>query len=535
MSLQKEQVHDFVKKHKEGRISRRQFLQAVTTVGGVALAQSMLPGLRLATALAQGEPKQGGTLVAATIDKPVNMDPAFAELYSSMQVYQNVFSKLVNLDRNNNVLPGLAHSWEQLDDSTWEFHIADNAYFHNDEHCTAADVVYTFERLFSPELGAPNAVFLTPIEGVEAVDDYTVRITTQPNWGGLLEALGAIVEVVNQKGIEENDPRLVPIGTGPFKFVQWVKDDFIELERWDKYHKPNQPYLDKVVFRAISDDTVRLTGLQTGELNWIEQVPLHRADELKAGGEIKANPDGEFFPDMFLLNCSKPPFDKIEVRQALQWALHRDSIANLVWFGQAVPSAEPVSPSNPWYSGVNGFEGGPDIDRARALLAQAGYEDGLTIRYASQPQVPTQPLVGQLLEQQLAPAGFRVEVESFESARWFEELFTLNYEITGTYWSATADPGGHCLYPLSHSASPWNFSAFRDAPELDTALEDFRFTLDPEARQNAYNNVVRLHQEHSPQVFMVNFRRTYWTQPNIHGAQTLPTLELRMEDVWIDA
>ena len=84
MSLQKEQVHDFVKKYSEGRISRRQFLQAVTTVGGVAVAQSMMPGFRLATALAQGTPTRGGTLNAATIDKPVNMDPAFAELYSSM-------------------------------------------------------------------------------------------------------------------------------------------------------------------------------------------------------------------------------------------------------------------------------------------------------------------------------------------------------------------------------------------------------------------------------------------------------------------
>ena len=162
MSLQKEQVHDFVKKYSEERISRRQFLQAVTTVGGVAVAQSMMPGFRLATALAQGTPKSGGTLVAATIDKPVNMDPAFAELYSSMQVYQNVFSKLVNLDRNNNVLPGLAQSWEQIDDSTWEFTLVDNAYFHNDEHCTANDVKYTFERLFDPNLGAPNAVFFTP-------------------------------------------------------------------------------------------------------------------------------------------------------------------------------------------------------------------------------------------------------------------------------------------------------------------------------------------------------------------------------------
>ena len=265
----------------------------------------MMPGFRLATALAQGTPKSGGTLVAATIDKPVNMDPAFAELYSSMQVYQNVFSKLVNLDRNNNVLPGLAQSWEQIDDSTWEFTLVDNAYFHNDEHCTANDVKYTFERLFDPNLGAPNAVFFTPLEGVEVVDDTTFRIITQPNWGGLMEALGAFAEVVNQKAIEENDPKLLPIGTGPFKFVQWVKNDFIELERWDKYFKSGQPYLDKVIFRAISDDTVRLTGLQTGELNWIEQVPLHRADELRANADVKANPDGEFFPDMLLIKLFK--------------------------------------------------------------------------------------------------------------------------------------------------------------------------------------------------------------------------------------
>ena len=535
MSLQKEQVHDFVKKYTEGRISRRQFLQAVTTVGGVAFAQSLLPGFRLATSLAQGTPKSGGNLVAATIDKPVNMDPAFAELYSSMQVYQNVFSKLVNLNRDNTILPGLAKSWQQLDDKTWEFQLVDNAWFHNDEHCTARDVQYTFDRLFHPELGAANAVFFTPFEGVEVIDDYTFRIITQPNWGGLLEALGAFAEIVNQKAIEEHDPRLMPIGTGPFKFVQWVKDDFIELERWDKYFKPNQPYLDKVIFRAISDDTVRLTGLQTGELNWIEQVPLHRVQELRANPEIMANPDGEFFPDMFLINTSKPPFDKVEVRQALQWALNREAIAQLIWFGQATSSAEPVSPSNPWYSGVNVYEGGPDIDKARALLAQAGYENGLTVNFAAQPQVPTQPLVGQLLEQQLAPAGITVNVESFESARWFEELFTLNYEITSTYWSATADPGEHCLYPLSHSKSPWNFAAFDDSPEMDTALEEFRFTLDPEARQHAYNHVVRLHQEHSPEVFQVNFKRTYWTQPNVKGVQTLPTLELRMEDVWIDA
>ncbi len=536
MSLQKDQVHDFIKKYRQGRISRRQFLKALTAVGGVALAQPLLSDVKLSSkAYAQDvTPTAGGTLTLATIDKPVNMDPAFAELYSSMQVYQNVFSKLVYLDGEGNFIPGLATSWEQLDDTTWEFSLVDNAWFHNDEHFTAEDVRYTFERLFDPELGAANAVFFTPMEGVEVVDDYTVRIITQPNWGGLLGSLAAFAEMVNQKAIEENDPRQVPIGTGPFKFVQWIRDDFVELERWDRYFKPNQPYLDRVIFRAISDDTVRLTGLQTGELNWIEQVPLNRTEELMSNPDLKANPDGEFFPDMFLLNTSKPPFDSLEVRQAIQYALNREAIAQLVWFGQATSSAEPVSPSNPWYSGDNIFGAEPDLEMARSLLAQAGYENGLTFRFAAQPQVPTQPLVGQLLQQQLAQVGITVEVESFESARWFEELVTLNYEMTSTYWSATADPGEHCLYPLSHSTSPWNFAAFDDSVELDNALDTFRFTLDPEERQSAYDEAMRLHQEQSPEIFQVNFKRTYWTQPNIQGVQTLPTLELRLEDVWID-
>jgi peptide/nickel transport system substrate-binding protein len=552
MSLQEEQVYDFVKKLREGRITRRQFLHAVSTVGGFTVASGVIPALLAACQPAGAPPAeqpapaaqtqvqptpaapiQGGTLVAATIDKPVNMDPAFGELYSSIQVYDNVFAKLLYLTRDYEIIPGLAKAWRQIDDTTWEFDLVDNAWFHNDEQFTAQDVKYTFERIFSPDLGASMTVFFAPFEGVEIVDDFKVRIITRANWGGLPLALAAFSEIVNQKGVEANDPKLMPIGCGPFKFVEWVKDDHITLERWEKYHVPGRPYLDRVVFRAIADDEVRLTGLLTGELNWIEQVPLQRVEELRQNPEIKANPNGAFFPDMFLLNTSKPPFDKVEVRQALQWAFDRTAIARLVWFGQAFESAEAVAPENPWYSGVNMYEGAPNLDKAKELLAKAGYPNGFRTKFAAQPQVPTQPQVGQLLQQQLKPLGIDVEVQSFESARWFEELATQRYEITSTYWSATVDPGDHCYYPLTHSTSPWNFAFFKGPAEMDAALDTFRFTLDPEERKQAYTEVVRLHQEQSPEVFQVNFLRTYWTQPNVHGAATLPTLELRMEDVWI--
>lgn len=534
MTLQKDQISDFLMKHRAGRITRRQLIHSLGVIGAFGVIQSMTPGGLIRPASAQTTPKRGGTLNAATIDKPVNMDPAFAELYSSMQVYQNVFSKLVYADHDGNLLPGLAKAWRPIDDSTWEFDLVDNAYFHNGEKFSAADVKYTFDRLMDPKLGAANLVFVTPLQGVEVISDTQVRMHTKANWGGLLLSLAAIGEIVNKKAIESADPKLNPVGTGPFKFVEWVKDDYIRLERWDKYFKPDQPYLDAIVFRAVADDTVRLTGLQTGQFQWIEQVPLHRVDELRQDPQIKANPNGQFFPDIFLLNTTIEPFNKLGARQALQWAMPREAIAKVVWHGQAAPSAEPVGPNNVWYSGETSFTGTPDLAKARAALQSAGY-DSLKVAFAAQPQVPTQPLVGQLMQQQLAQIGITLDVQSFESARWFEELIGKKYQMTGTYWSATLDPIGHCLAPLSRSGSPWNFSGFDQSPELDAAIDAFNFTVDPEARKKAYATAVKIHQEQAPMIFQVNFDRTHWAAPNVMGVQTLPSLELRFEDVWIDA
>jgi peptide/nickel transport system substrate-binding protein len=566
MSIQEEQIADLVGKFKSGRISRREFVHGVSLFGGLTVTAGAIPALLAActpaappaatsapasagattapaaaataakpaaaatTAQQAGTPKKGGTMTAATIDKPVNMDPAFAELYSSIQVYDNVFAKLLYVTADNKFVPGLAKSWKQVSDTTWQFDLVDNAYFHNGEKFTAADVKYTFARLADKQLAAANAIFFTPLEGVEVVNDTQVNITTKPNWGGLIGALAAFGEIVNEKGITQNDPKLKPIGAGPYKFTEWIKDDHITLDRSEKYYKPNQPYYDKVIFKALADDTVRLTGLQKGELNWIEQVPLQKAADLTKSTDIKANPTGAYFPDLFLINCTKPPFDKLEVRQALAWALDRQAIVNLVWYGQAKPSAECLSPDNPMYSAQNPFNGAPNPQKAKDLLASAGVELPVKAIFAAQPQVPTQVQVGQLIQQQLKPVGFDIQVQSFESAQWFEQLASKKYDFTSTYWSATLDPE-HCVYPLGHSTSPWNFAGFKD-DKLDAALDKFRYTVEPTARKQAYADVVTQMSTLAPMVFQVNFLRTYWTQPNVMGVVTLPSLELRMEDAW---
>ena len=243
-------------------ITRRQWL------GGrraAAAAAAGLGGLAAASRrAAQGPPKRGGTLSVATVDKPVNMDPGYAQLYSSLQIYQNVYNKLVYVDEAGQFIPGLAKSWKQENDKTWLFDLVDNAVFHNGEPFTSKDVAFTFTRILDAKNKLPMRVFFTPVEGVEAVGSHQVRFHLNKPWGPMLATLSQATEIVNEKALQAKDPKLFPIGTGPYKFVEWVKDDHVTLERWDKYFRPSQPYIDRIIFYAPADDTVRLTGLQTG-------------------------------------------------------------------------------------------------------------------------------------------------------------------------------------------------------------------------------------------------------------------------------
>ncbi len=525
-----------------GDLSRRDFMRRMVALGGGAVF-----GGSLATALAsrsavaapvqamrlfQGDPPpvRGGTVVAATIDKPVNMDPAFAELYSSMQVYQNIFNKLVYTDADYNFIPGLAKSWTQIDPTTWDFELVDNAVFHNDEPFTSRDVAFTVERIFDPQVAAPNAVFLQAIDHVETQGDYKVRFILKHPWGSFLADLAAALEVVNEKAIASKDPRLEPVGTGPFKFVEWVKDDHITLERWEKYHVPDRPYLDKVIFKAISDDTVRLTGLQTNEMQWVMQVPLQKVEQLKGESDIKVTPGKPYLPDFIYLNNSKPPFNDKRVRQALAWSVNREEIVQVAFFGQAVTATEAIPEDHPYYSGVNGYQDGPDYERAKSLLQEAGME-GLQFTFDGQPQVPTQLKAAQVLQQQLARAGIKMEIQNYESGEWIKRLLTKEYNATISYWSATLDPA-HFYYPGLYSTSGWNITGY-GTPEMDQALDAFARETDFERRKEAYKALVTKVHEEVPIIPIDNQLQQYWVRANVYGVTPLPSMEIRMEPVYI--
>jgi peptide/nickel transport system substrate-binding protein len=477
-------------------------------------------------ASAATRPVRGGRITIATVDQPVNMDPADAQLYSSIQVYDNIFSKLIEVMPNFKFVPSLASKWTQEDEKTWTFDLIDNAVFHNNQPLTAADVKASFDRL--PK--HPNGIFFSALKRTQVLGPYRVRFHLSRPYGAFEAALAQLGAIVSAKAVTSANPKLKPVGTGPYLMKEWVQNDHVTLARWPKYFKKTKPYLDEVTFRAIGDDTVRLTGLRTGELDWIQSVPAQQYKSLVASKELKSTAGRPYFPYWVALNASRPPFNDKRVRQAIAWAIDRSEVVKLLWYDTHVPATEAVSPPSPWYTGVDPFKGAPDPERAKALLKQAGKE-GLEVTYLGQANLVHQVRTGEILRSQLSKAGIKVNIETHAPAQYFELFATHKYDMSSGYWSATLDPALF-YFPFTYWPSPWNFPGI-NSPAINAALRKFVYTGDQKVRKAAYADVVRAVADEAAVIFLSNQIQRYWTKPDVFGAVPLPSLDIRVEDMWV--
>ena len=514
--------------------NRRTFLKGIgAAAAGVTLGVPLLSACSGGTSLTpQGAPGAGGTTpvkggkaVLAIQDSPVNMDPADGQLYSSLEVYQNIFSELLEVDENFNFKPNLATSWKQEDPTTWTFELVDNAVFQNGEPFTAADVAYTVQRMKPHPLGP----YLQFFQSVDVVDQHTARIHLTKPYGPMEATMASLVDITNEKAIKSGDPKQTPIGTGPYKLDEWVKGSHVTLSRWDKYFKSDRPYLDQITFQSVSDDTVRLTGLQTGQLDWIQAVPPQQSAALQRSNSIAHTRAGAYQPYLMPFNTTAPPFNDIKVRQAVSWAIDRSEIVKLAFFGTAVEATEAISPPNPFYSGVNPYKGGPDLDKARSLMSQAGVSNVDVVMLVQQ-EVTTYTQIAQVLQSQLAKIGINLHIETASSAQFFGRLVSQKFGAALTYFSVSLDPA-LTYYLLGNSSSSFNDSGYK-SPRLDAALNKFTFEADQKIRKQIYPDLVTAFAEEAPFIFLANQQQQYWTTPKIHGAMPLPSLEIRAEDMW---
>ncbi|MDB5862054.1 MAG: Peptide/nickel transport system substrate-binding protein [Ramlibacter sp.] len=526
----------------QGRIDRRTFLHrgAVMGAAGGGLLASLLAACGGSTkplgnttdangGSGGGAAVKGGTLKAALTGEPDSLDPAKSQIYTGAQVYDNVFSKLVDLDENQKVYGVLATKWTQIDPQTWTFELRDGVTFHNGEPFTATDVKYTFERIADPKTASGYAPLYDVIKSISVDSPTKVTFKLKTPFGPFLTNLANNGEIVNKTAIEAKGSARKPVGTGPFKFVEWIQGDHVTLARNESYFDAGKPHLDGIVFRFAQVDQSRIDGLRSKELDWVDAVPLQQLAVLQkdptftyVGSKVSG------IPDFLAMNTKKAPFDNKALRQAIALAVDKSEIRSVAYFGAGEDGGEEVPSGSPWYDGGDPYAK-PDLAAAKAKMAEAGHAGGLTIEYLGLPQYPELLKTGQVVREQLKKIGITMNIKQVDVSVWFDRFSKGQYQITSAYQERTIDPDNFYSLVLKSGGSI-NTTGYAN-PKADALITQAAKETDDAKRKALYSELRKIVWDDVPLLFVHYETLNYLMRKGVTGSTTNPTLELRMGDV----
>ncbi len=382
----------------------------------------------------KAEEDMSGTLRISWPEEFRAIDP---HLHDNQRIFwailgQNLFETLVKRDSSGNFLPSLALEWEAVEPTVWEFKLREDVKFHNGEPFNADVVKYTFERMVRKN--APCLFLFDSIERVEVVDEYTVRIITKEPYGALLSSL-SMAEMVPPVAGETEEFSTRPIGTGPFMFESWNKDEkFVMVANPDYWG--GAPKLDRVEFYPILENATRVAGIKTGKLDIIHLVPLEEIDAVAAlpHADVDVVPGND---TICLVFDHDKVFGDLKVRQAIAYAIDTDEIERYILGKAGMAAKSFISPTVFGFSDVSQILAGYDLDKAKALLAEAGYTGGFkTDIVAPQGFYTKDREVLEYLKAQFAKIGIDMEIRLLDPAAAWPILDGEDFELFFAGWAA---------------------------------------------------------------------------------------------------
>ena len=528
-------------------VHRRQVLRALgwSAVGLAGALPLGVPG----TARAQ-KPRYGGTIKIGSFQNIDTLDPHQTTFITACGIHNNIYNGLLRITspdgKGVEFKPELAREWEIQGDRVHVFRLQKGVTFHDGQPCTAAEVKASLERVKDKAQSPIHAWKLELLEHIETPDPQTVKLHFSKPYPFLRVALtgstGRAGTIVSVKAAKEKGKAFGrnPVGTGPFKFVEWKEGDYILLEKypgyWDSQAGSKLPYLDKVLIKFIIEPSTLVAAVKTGEVDGINNVAPQFV------GELRRDPRLSVFTAVggnwrcMHFNLAREPFTDKALRKAVAFAIDRKEIVDRVEFGEAIVAHGPISPPMAGFYDP-AFETGKngqyfDLEQARAFMKQSKHANGVDVSLLVG-NAGTAPRQAEVVQAQLAKIGVRVKIELADAPtfrrRWLQER---QWDLVQLQWDADLDPD-ETLYPELHSTEAWNAGKWVNK-DFDRAVESARAEADTKKRKKFYDDAVKAIVDDTPVAIVLHANEQKIFAKHVKDFQMIPAGLIDMHRVWLD-
>lgn len=492
----------------------------------------VFPNIFLSVTVEADSHAKGGTLIFGRGGDSVGLDPAFEVDGESFKICDNVYDTLVQYkDSSTELEPGLAESWESSDNGlTWTFNLRKGVTFHDGTPFNAEAVLFSLNRQHDKnhpfhDVGGSYVYWEDTgladiVDKITAINDSTVQITLKTAYSPFIYTIAITpFAIVSPTAVRELGDKFSnnPVGTGPFKFVRWDRKDKIVLEANDDYWG-GRPKLDRVIFRSIPDNSVRLIELQQGSLHVMEFPNPDDLQQIQNDESLMLLTQSGMNIGYLAMNMDKPPFDNNKVRLAINHAINKSSITKHLYQGLGIPAKNPIPPKLWSYDDtIEDYEYDPKL--AKQLLAEAGYAEGFeTTLWAlpvPRPYIPDGRALAEVIQSQLNNIGIKAKIVTYDWGTYLEKTKNGEHDMAMLGWSADlGDPDNFFYFLLSKASAekPAGNIAFYKSDEMQEILEKARSISDRDKRKELYQEAQQLfHKDvpwvplaHAKQVLVVN-------------------------------
>ena len=505
------------------------------------------------TALFAQTPKKGGVLVFGRAGDAVGLDPARETDGESFYIADNIYNCLVEFKPGTTeIIPALAESWSVSDDGlVYTFKLRRGVKFHDGTSFNADAVVFSLKRQldenhpyyqYGPWKYWGYMDMSGIISDIVAVDNYTVKFTLKkaeaPFIANLAMNFAAIMSPTAVKKYKE-DYTNNPVGTGPFKFVSWVKDDNIVVERFDGYWG-KKAYLDRVIFKVVPDATARFLALRKGEVDIIDFPSPEDIPTIKKTKGLKVVQQAGLNVGYLAMNTEKKPFDNKLVRQAVNYAINKSDIIKGVYGDLGQPAKNPIPPGM-WSYNNDVVDYAYNPTKAKQLLAQAGYPDGFSTTFwampVSRPYNPNGKKVAEIMQNQLAQVGIKASIVSYDWGTYLDKTDNGEHDMALLGWTGdNGDPDNFLWVLLSAPAAvkpAGNIAFWKDA-EFTSLIKQAKESSDVALRTSLYKKAQIVFKEEAPWVPIAHSIVVEPMRESVQGFLLYPTGKRVFTSVWLD-